>query len=130
MNNYVVWLSSNAADLFALTNSGIEKSHIEKKGTEAKTRETNVHQVDASPDHFHYNLAAQLKGANRVLVMGADRATDRFRAYLKSHHKDALESTLIGIKKTGYLSDKEIISASRPFFKEYPLFNSPIQLNS
>lgn len=126
MTDYVIWLDSQKARIFALKESGIETTHLEKSGIDHHTHNKKDHHGDSDTEHFFRDLAVKLKDAQQLLIFGPTITMDHFKTHLETHHTDGLAKKIIGMEKIDKMTDNQILAESRKFFKHYNLFNSPI----
>ena len=127
MIDYVVWLDSEKAQIFALKTSGVEKSHLEKNTQDHHTHNKTDHHGDAGPEHFFRDLSVKLAGANQLLILGPGLAKNHFKTHLETHHTNSLGKKIIGIETCDHLTDNQILASAHKFFKHYDLFNNPIK---
>ncbi len=126
MSDYVIWLDSEKAQIFALKTSGIERTHLEKKGVDHHTHNKKDHHGDAAPEHFFRDLALKLKDAEQLLILGPGLAKNHFRTHLETHHTGGLATRIVGFENSDHPTDNQILAAARKFYKTYDLFNNPI----
>lgn len=126
MTDYVIWLDSEKAKIFALKPSGVEKSHVEKGGIEHHSRNKKDHHGDATSDHFFHDLAIKLQDAQKILILGPCLAKDHFITHLQTHHTGGLNKKIVGTEKCDHLTDNQILSEAHKFFQHYKLFNVSI----
>lgn len=127
MTDYVIWLDSKKAQIFALKQSGIEKSHLEKKNFDHHTHNKKDHHGDTSPEHFFRDLAIRLKDAGQLLILGPGQAKSHFKTHLETHHTGDLAKKIVGIENSDHPTDNQILAEARKFFKTYDLFKNPIR---
>lgn len=126
MSNYVVWVDSEKAHVFALTTSGVVKSHLEKRGADHHTHNKKDHHGDSNLEHFFRDLAVLIKEAEGVLILGPGRAKTDFKTHLETHHAAGLAAKVVGVEASDHPTDNQILATARTFFKGYDLFNKPI----
>ena len=126
MTDYVVWLDSENAQIFAMKESGIEKSHLKKSGIDHHTFNKKDHHGDAPGEHFFRDLAVRLKDSGQLLILGPGLAKNHFKTHLETHHAESLAKRIIGIENSDHPTDNQILATARKFFKTYDLFNNPI----
>ena len=128
MTDYVIWLDSEKAHIFALRTSGVEKTHIEKR-----TADHHTHSKRDNPqqgeDHFFHQVAGMIKDADKVLLMGPGLAKNHFKTHLEKHHHGALAKKIVGVENCDHPTDHQVLADSRKFFEKYNLFNDPIRAN-
>lgn len=127
MTDYVIWLDSEKAQIFALKTSGIEKSHLKKSGMDHHTHNKKDHHGDSAPEHFFRELAVKLKDAEKLLILGPGLAKNHFKTHLETHHTGGLAKKIIGIENCDHPTDNQVLAEARKFFKHYDLFNNPIE---
>lgn len=126
MNNYVVWLDSKEAHIFALKTTGIEKTHLKKSEVNHhRTPKKDMHN-DKNAETYYHHLAENLKGADQVLLMGPGLAKNHFKDYLDSHEANTLAKKIIGLETSEKTTENQIMASARKFFRHYDLFNNPI----
>jgi stalled ribosome rescue protein Dom34 len=126
MTNYVIWLDSEKAQIFALKASGIEKTHLEKSGIDHHSRNKKDHHGDPATEHFFHELALKLKDSSQVLVLGPGLAKNHFKNHLEKHDA-GIAKKVIGFENCDHPTDNQILAQARHFFKGYDLFNDPIK---
>ena len=124
--DYVIWLDSEKALMFALKTTGIQKSEIHKKDIDHHTYNKKDHHGDSNLEHFFRDLAVRLKDAEQILILGPGLAKDHFKTHLETHHTNGLAKKIIGIETSDHPTDKQIIATAGKFFRHYDLFNHPI----
>lgn len=127
MSDYVIWLDSEKAHIFALKTTGIEKSHLEKSSMDHHTHNKKDHHGDSASEHFFRDLAVKLKDAEQLLILGPGFAKDHFKTHLETHHTGGLAKKIIGMESSDHSTDNQILAEARRFFKDYDLFNNPIR---
>ncbi len=125
--DYVVWLDSEKALIFALKTTGIEKSHLQKGGVDHHTQNKKNHHGDSSMEHFYRDLAIKLKDTKQLLILGPGLSKNHFKTHLENHHTGGLAEKIVGLESCEHLTDNQILAKSRAFFKTYDLFNNPIR---
>lgn len=126
MNNFVIWLDSEQAFVFALTAKGIEKSHLKKTIQTHHTRNKKDLHNDPDIELFFKELSEKIKGADQVLIFGPSMTKKHFNTYLDTHFASSLGKNVIGVENLEHVSENQIMAASHKFFKHYDLFNNPI----
>ena len=126
MTDYVIWLDSEKAQIFALKISGIEKTRIQKSGVDHHSRNKKDQHTDSDQEHFFRDLAvALMKVEGKLLILGPGLAKNHFKNYLESHHKGGLVNKIVGLENCDHPTDNQILAEARKFFKHYDLFNNP-----
>lgn len=131
MKNFVVWLDSKNAHVFALKTTGIEKTIVSKSEKDHHTRHKHDRHQDHQTGHYYGDLASKLKGADQVLLIGPGLSKNHFKKYLKIYHAHTLSTKLIGLEQMEsfeHKTEKQMLAKARQFFKTYDLFNNPIGL--
>ena len=114
MTQYVVWMDSNKAMLFNLTADGA-KTHLESHGVDHHTPKKDQ-VTDAKQQHFYRDLAAALKDAGEILIMGPGQSKEHFKSHVESHHTADLAKRIKGIENSDHPTDNQILAAGRKFF--------------
>jgi stalled ribosome rescue protein Dom34 len=127
MTDYVVWLDSEKAQLYNLTQTGVRKSHLAKKNIDHHSHDKKDHSHDSNLEHFFKDLATQLRDAEHVLLVGPGMAKLHFKNHLETHHADGLVKKIIGIENSDHPTDNQILAEARKFYQHYNLFNSTIE---
>lgn len=123
MNDYVVWLDSKDAHIFALEATGIKKSHLKKSEIDHHRTPKKDKHKDHRAESYYHDLAEKIKSANQVLLMGPGLAKKHFKDYLDSHETNTTAKKIIGIETLENLTENQIMASARKFFKRYDLFN-------
>lgn len=126
MTDYVIWLDSEKAQIFALKSSGIQKQHVEKKTLDHHTHNKKDHNGNLDPEHFFRNLADKIKDAQQLLILGPGLAKNHFKTHLESNCATGLAKKIIGMEDSDHPTDNQILATARQFFKTYNLFHNPI----
>jgi stalled ribosome rescue protein Dom34 len=127
MNNYVVWMDSKNARIFALKSTGIEKSVLRKSDKDHHTRNKHDKKIDANAEHYYRDLAARLKGADQLLLMGPGLAKADFKSHLTTHQANTLAKKIIGLEdfqSDEHKTEKQMMAQAKKFFKEYEHFDN------
>ncbi len=125
MNNYVIWLDSKLAEIFALKTSGIAKTQLKKSDIDHHRRHKKDIHVDSNSEHYFRDLAEKMKDADQILILGPGMAKSHFTHYLETHQAKTLSKKVIGVENLEQVSEKQILATARKFFKHYDMFNSP-----
>jgi stalled ribosome rescue protein Dom34 len=116
MTQYVVWLDSEKAHLFNMKSSGIEKSHVELHGADHHTSNKKDQHGDSHLEHFYKDLAAKLKDADQILILGPGHSKNHFKTHLETHHTAGLASKIVGMENSDHPTDNQIIASAKKFF--------------
>jgi len=127
MADYVIWMDSEKAQIFALKTTGIEKTHLQKHGADHHSHNKKDHNHDATVDRYYMDLARHIQEAQHILILGPGLAKNHFRSHLESHHPKNLATKVVGLENSDHPSEKQILAEARKFYKTYDLFNSPIK---
>lgn len=120
MKDYVVWLDSKNAHIFAMKNTGVEKSVINKKDKDFRPQNKHATQVDYNSEHYYRDLANKLKGADHLLLMGPGLAKKHFQEHLVTHQANTLAKKIIGVEdfeSFDHKSEKQLLARASHFFK-------------
>ena len=126
--NYVIWMDSQKAHLFALKENGIEKSSVAKHGMDHHTHNKKDHHGDSTSEHFFRDMAEKLHDAEQVLLLGPGLAKNHFKTHLETHHTGHLDKKIVGIENCDHPTDGEVLALARKFFQHYNLYHSPIRV--
>jgi stalled ribosome rescue protein Dom34 len=124
MADYVVWLDSEKASIFALKPEGIESSHVKHSGEKANRDNKDA---DAGQVHFFKDIASQLKDAQSTLLVGPGLAKAHFKSYAEDHYAGTVGKSIIGSETSDHPSDKQVLAIAQPFFKTYEKFDQPVK---
>ncbi|MFZ4403035.1 MAG: hypothetical protein ACOYOK_02940 [Pseudobdellovibrionaceae bacterium] len=129
MKDFVVWLDSKNAHVFAMKTTGIEKSIVSKSEKDHHTRHKNDKHKDSHSEHYYNQLADKLKDADQLLIMGPGLAKNHFKDHLTTHQKHTLATKIIGLEKMEsfeHKTEKQMLAKAHKFFKTYDLYHNPI----
>ncbi len=129
MNDYVVWLDSKNAHIFALKNSGIEKTIVNKKDRDFRPQNKHATKVDYNSEHYYRDLANRLKNADQLLLIGPGLAKKHFQEHLVTHQAKTLAKKVIGLEdfeSFEHKTEKQLLARASKFFKSYDHFNALI----
>lgn len=119
MTNYVVWMDSENAHIFALGQNGVTKSTFEKTGVAHHTTNKKDQKADSDQEHFFRDLAIKLKDAEQLLLMGPGLGKTHFQTHLKTHHTNGLADRIVGSENSEHLTDKQVLAKAREYYKTY-----------
>jgi hypothetical protein len=119
MSQYVVWLDSENARLFAYQDGKVEKHHLARHEPDHHTHSS--HDTTNKSEHFFHQLCEKLTGASQVLLLGPVLARDHFQSHLKSHHHAGLAKKIVGSEPLDHPTDNQVEAFARKFFKEHQL---------
>jgi stalled ribosome rescue protein Dom34 len=125
MSACVVWIDSENAKIFKITEAGIEKKELSGHTVNPIGAHHDNHKHNAE-EHFFHDVAAAIGTVEELLVFGAGVAKNHFKTHLEKHHHQQLAKNLVGVEPLDHLTDNQILEASRQFFKKYNAFNSSI----
>ena len=128
MSKYaIVWIDHREARIFqvsphtsveATVHAPVARVYEHPKGAE----EPKEHPDDAK--HFFQGVSAELKGCERILVVGPSSAKLEFVRHARQH--DALfERHLVDVKTVDHPSDRQIVAYARKYFKASEIGDSP-----
>jgi stalled ribosome rescue protein Dom34 len=129
MKDFVVWLDSKNAHVFAMKPSGIEKSIVRKSDKDHHTRHKKDQHRNSNEEHYYSDLAKELKGADQVLLMGPGLAKNRFKDHLSTHEANILAKKIIGMERMEsfeHKTEKQMLAKAHKFFRKFDLFQNPI----
>ena len=115
MSQFVVWMDSKKAMLFNLTAQGA-KSHLENEGPDHHTQKKDQ-LTDSNLNHFYKNLAAALKDAGEILILGPGNSKDHFKTHVEKHHTADLAKRIVGLENSDHPTENQILATGRKFFK-------------
>lgn len=119
MKNFVVWLDSKNAHVFAMKESGIEKIIVSKDDIDHHSRHKNDRHRDNNAEHYFKSLSKSLKGADQVLLMGPGLAKKHFKDHLSTHEANILAKKIIGLENMEsfeHKTEKQMLAKARKFF--------------
>lgn len=129
MKDFVVWLDSKNAHIFALKTSGIEKSVVKKKAKDFRPQNKHATKVDHNSEHYFRDLAAKLKGADQILLMGPGLAKKHLQEHLTTHQANTLAKKIIGLEHFDsfqHKTEKQLMAKAKKFFRSNEIFNIPM----
>lgn len=125
MSACVVWIDSENAKVFKITESGVEKKELRGHTVNPIGARHDAHKHNAE-EHFFHEVATAIGNTEELLVFGAGVAKNHFKTHLEKHHHQQLAKHLVGVEPLDHLTDNQILEASRKFFKKFNTFNSSI----
>ena len=129
MKDFVVWLDSKKAHVFAMKSTGIEKTIVSKNEKNHHTRHKKDLRKDNHAEPYYNDLARTLKGADQILLIGPGLAKNHFQDHLTTHEAHTLAKKIVGLEKMesfAHKSEKQMFARDRKFFRTYDLFHNPI----
>ncbi len=128
MKDFVVWLDSKNAHVFAFRTSGVEKVIVSKSSKDHHTRHKNDQRSDSNSEHYYRDLAAKLKGADQLLLIGPGLAKKHFKDHLTTHQASTLGKRIIGIENFEsfesfeHRTEKQLLATAHRIFKNCDFF--------
>ena len=122
MANYVIWLDSEKAKIFALHPEEVSEKTLvrtEIRHHNAAEKEQNKHK---NAEKFYHEVATALSSAHEVLLVGPGEAKVHFQAHLKNHHHAQVGSKIVGVETIDHPSDGQIVALAKKFFKNHLRF--------
>jgi stalled ribosome rescue protein Dom34 len=129
MKDYVVWLDSETAHIYAFNGDGTEKSLLKKSDLDHHRQHKNDQHKDGNTEHFFRDLSARLRDADHLLIMGPGMAKKHFQDHLSTHEANILAKKVIGLENYEgfeHKTENEMMAAAHKFYKNYDLFHRPI----
>lgn len=124
MASYVIWMDSKEGKIFDLVPEGTKVRHLHTHGHKHPSQPGG----DNNKDHHHgldvffSEIAASIRGAKEIIVLGPSEAKLHFKSYLEKHFGNTLAKKLIAVETVDHPTDNQILAHGRKFFKEYDAF--------
>lgn len=125
MSACVVWLDSEHARIFKITNQGVKKTSLEHHENHPIGAHHDNHVLNAR-EKFYHNVAKEIGKVEELLIFGAGMAKMHFKSHLEKHHHSDLVQQLVGVETLDNLTDNQVLEAARKYFKKFNLYNSSI----
>ncbi len=114
-----IWIDHAEARLFSLNRSDAEEWAIHPHD-----RHVHLHHKAGSmgggkttgDKHYFESVAAAVKDAGEILIVGPSTAKSELHNYLKEHHKD-IAAKVAGVEPLDHPSDGELVNFARKFFR-------------
>ena len=126
MSAYVVWIEMDRAKVFKIE-AGKEKHPVIMHRREIKHHTSRDPENHKNSEKFFHDVAAELKGASEILLIGPGLAKQHFDAHLKRHHHDTLAKAVVGFESSDIVSDEKLLELSRSFFKIFDIYGSQVR---
>lgn len=126
MTAHILWIDSESAQIFKLAEDGVKKHQIKKVVHDHHTTPKKDQHGHPGEDLYFHDICAQLKDADRVLVMGPGQAKDRLKSYIHKHHASDLGTKVVGFETSNHPTENQILAEGRSFFKKYDLFHDSL----
>ena len=118
MSTCVVWIDSTHAKVFTITVSGVKRKIVKLNVIQHSNGHHDRNMENAEEKFFHKVAMAIIDSPDRLLVMGAGPAKEKFKKHLDHHHHNDLFKILTSVETLSELSDNQILEASRNYFKK------------
>jgi len=113
-----VWIDHQEARLFH-----VDAEKLDEKTVQAPTHHIHRHPKGSTAEHNHPDdahhffaaVAAELKDAERVLVLGPSTAKLQFVRYAKTH-APAVEANVVGLETVDHPTDPQIVAYAKRYF--------------
>ena len=124
MSAYVVCLDSENAKVIQLEKGADQSKALHRHEVRHHTSaDANHHKND---EKFFHEVAATLKDATQILLMGPGLAKDHFKKHLETHHHVQLGKHVVGSIGTDphHTSEAEILKHAHEFFRKFDIYNA------
>jgi len=129
MAHIILWIESDHAHIFNLSDAGIEKTKIKRNGSDHHTFNKKDHHGDPATNHFFKEVAEHINRAEEVLLVGPGLAKTHFKRFLEAERPNVAK-LVVGAEDVDHLTDNQILALGRKFFKTFNLFNHSVRSGS
>jgi stalled ribosome rescue protein Dom34 len=123
MANYVVWLDSSVAKIFALHPGEFEetklKRHELKHHNNTADKAQNNHK---DLEKYFHQVATALEQAHEILLIGPGEAKTHFKQHLLNHHHTKIADKIVASETVDHPTDGQIVALAKKFFKKHLQF--------
>ena len=115
MKNYVIWIDREHAKIFQF-----DAEQASQKNLSVKHTEHHTHRQD-NFDHMRYesrlfaDSAAQLKSAEKLLILGPGVAKHHFQNYLAEHFP-LLSKKVVACESSDHPTDPQLFAYAKKYF--------------
>lgn len=120
MTAKVVFIDHDHAHIYSLGQDAAKNVNLTKHEVRHHTSHDAAKKKDSSA--LYHDVAAQLKAATEVLVIGHGTAKDQFVHHVKDHHHQDLAKKIVGVETVDNPTDNQVMALARKFFKAHHLF--------
>ena len=120
MANYVVFLDGEHAKIFELHPDNIVETKMNRHEQKSHLGHPKDHAHDSAK--FFHEVAAKLKKANEILLIGPGLAKDHFNTHLQHHHHEEIARKVVGVQTVDHPTEGEIVALAKKFFKAHLQF--------
>ncbi|MEO7035782.1 MAG: translational machinery protein [Polyangiaceae bacterium] len=110
-----VWIDHKEAKIFQIELEGFDISNITTPHQHV-TRKADEHGRHTEQHGFFHDVAAFLKGADELLILGPASAKLDFIRHLQ-RHDHALEAKVVGVETLDHPTDAQLVAYVRQHFK-------------
>jgi len=106
-----VWIDQREAKIFELSATDVAASHV----SDGKPH----HHLHSKDEHAHQEMladvAARLKPAKAILIVGPGQAKTAFKHYLDAHNPD-IAKNVWDVQASDHPTDAQVVAAARSWF--------------
>lgn len=115
VHHCAVWVDHQEAKIFKFDGDGVEQVelHPGKHPEHHVRREDTKHPDDTQ---FFHRIAEQLRGAERILVVGPSTAKLGLLRHLHAHDK-AVETRVVGVETVDHPTNPQLVAYAKEYFK-------------
>ncbi len=125
MSDYVIWLDSEQAQIFALKTSGIDKVQVKKTVHDHHTQHKKDGHGDQDETRMYREISERLLKSGKILIVGPGQAKNRFKSFLEEHSANDIAKNVVGVETCDHPTENQILAIARKFYVNYHLFNVP-----
>ncbi len=117
MSYVVVWTDKLHSRTFSFTAAGVQGHHFEKRSHEKHPHANDTRAAHDEQNRFFSELAAGLKEATELLIVGPGVGKNQFANYLEVHSPHDLFKKVVGIEPLDDVTDPQIVAFAKKYFR-------------
>jgi stalled ribosome rescue protein Dom34 len=113
-----VWIDHHEARIFGVSAESADESIVKAPAHHIHRHPKGAAEEHHHPDdmrHFFADIAAALRNAERILIVGPSTAKLQFLRYL-NEHVPTLESRVVGIETADHPTDRQLVAHIKHHF--------------
>jgi stalled ribosome rescue protein Dom34 len=119
MNKLAVWIDQDEAKVFHVTKGAFDETTVQSPDSHVhrhpKDEQTRIHNHPDDEPRFFRDVAAELAGAEEILLVGPAMTKLHFLRYVQKH-EPALDSRIVGIESADHPTDRQLAAHVRDYF--------------
>lgn len=119
MSTHAVLIDSTHAKVFTFSGGEVTHKQLERHEPEHHTVHSQDHAKNS--EHFFHQVAAELRGATHLLLLGHGLGKEHFMHHLEKHHHADLAKVVLAVETVDHPTDPQVVAHARAVFTKHHL---------